>query len=191
MTLTLTGIPEVDYQLLLQLDARSIIRLCPVNSYFDAICKDNVFWKNKFERDFGEAQSKIKPTASGWKQAYFDILDGRSKIYAITISTSPSLKIGQLVGYIWVNQNNSKADVYRAALLLAQQGNPNINATWFVRPIDSQGNVISTHTVGSQIAPPGRIRFPLKSQASWTQAMGLDFQHAPSPATDIVTPIFQ
>lgn len=43
----LTGIPEVDQNILLDLDYKSLKEVCMVNVYAKNLCEDDCFWNQK------------------------------------------------------------------------------------------------------------------------------------------------
>lgn len=49
---SLTGIPELDYQLLLSMEYPELLNTCQTNSYYRQICKDENLWKEKLNRDY-------------------------------------------------------------------------------------------------------------------------------------------
>ena len=48
---TLTGIPEMDFEILTKLDIKSLNRYCRATNYESSICNDNYFWMEKFKYD--------------------------------------------------------------------------------------------------------------------------------------------
>ena len=48
---------DVDYRILLQSSFDELKSLCSLNTYFQDICNDDLFWKDKVEMEFGEVDS--------------------------------------------------------------------------------------------------------------------------------------
>ena len=47
----LTGIPEMDFEILIKLDIKSLNRYCRATNYESSICNDHYFWMEKFKYD--------------------------------------------------------------------------------------------------------------------------------------------
>lgn len=67
--MSLTGIPEVDFQTLLNLDLISLQQVCQTNRYIQNICQDDYFWYLKVQHDFGDLVD-YKPVNITYRQQY-------------------------------------------------------------------------------------------------------------------------
>ena len=65
------NVPEVDYITLLQADLDTTLQLCKVNTYFNSICEDEGFWKEKIKIHFGNLY-----VTGNYKQSYIDLVKG-------------------------------------------------------------------------------------------------------------------
>ncbi len=70
---TLTGTPDVDIEILNQLDDRSLIASCPTNSYFANLCRNDKLWANRVEKYIGHGSAQIKDPNVSWQQYYFKL----------------------------------------------------------------------------------------------------------------------
>jgi hypothetical protein len=77
-TSTLTQLRDTDLQILSDLDDKSLFNICLTNKYLNNICKNEDFWRNRFnkrffrkspERFFKES-SNIKPENETWRHFY-------------------------------------------------------------------------------------------------------------------------
>lgn len=69
----LTGILEMDQQILMNLDPASLFAACQTNQYAQALCSDDFFWKEKIQRDYGPGVIRLKPADISYQQQYLDI----------------------------------------------------------------------------------------------------------------------
>ena len=73
---TLTGFRDPDLIILEILDDRSLFSLSKVDKYTNTLCKNEVFWRNRFIKTYG---NYVKPNWTTWKELYLKIvyyLDG-------------------------------------------------------------------------------------------------------------------
>ena len=98
----------VDYDVLMQLTAKEILKMCQVSHQFDAICQDDYFWKIKLEHDYPHLIN-LKPTST-WKSVYLDIEQEKLKPF-------PVYHNNKLLDYIWLRPNDSH---YYVLLLIYQ-----------------------------------------------------------------------
>jgi hypothetical protein len=83
----MTGLYDVDYDILLKSDINTIEKLCFVNKYFDHICQNDQFWYYKFNADKLPLPI-IRPTSTfGWVKIY-----------------KHQLKLKQLKSYMYMNE---------------------------------------------------------------------------------------
>ena len=55
----LTGIKDLDYKILNQLEDRDLVNICQVNKEADSICQDETFWLNRIVTRFPKVPSEI------------------------------------------------------------------------------------------------------------------------------------
>jgi len=70
---TFSGTPEINWNILLQLDLTSLSRACQSSSAVNQICQNDSFWKAKVEYDFGSV-SQYKPEEITYRQQYEDLI---------------------------------------------------------------------------------------------------------------------
>jgi hypothetical protein len=70
MDLGLTGVPELDQLLLVNLPLSSLKDVCQTNSYLNSICQDDYFWKLKVEHDFLPIITAFKPLDETYLEQY-------------------------------------------------------------------------------------------------------------------------
>jgi len=71
----MTGVPEVDEKFLLSLDPYSLRNACQVNSYFNSLCQNDIFWKKKAELDFGLNVVSFKPSEETHREQYIRLVN--------------------------------------------------------------------------------------------------------------------
>jgi hypothetical protein len=84
----LTGIKDVDHQVLLNLDDTSIYNICLTNKYLNSLCDDE-FWRLRFLAKYGKNTYNLVLNAKKrWKLAYFDQdrMENYSVLYEDTIA---------------------------------------------------------------------------------------------------------
>lgn len=67
MSLSLTNVRELDRLVLLELDDPSLARACQANRWLQQICSDDLFWKERFQRRFGD---QVKSPEDTYRQMY-------------------------------------------------------------------------------------------------------------------------
>lgn len=68
--MSFTGILERDFDILLNLDPLSLMYVCRVNTYVNDICRDDYFWRQKVDRDYGEEVVRLKPSEETFQQQW-------------------------------------------------------------------------------------------------------------------------
>lgn len=68
--MSLTGSFDTDLELLLKLDLQSLERVCRLNTFFSTICQNDLFWRDKVEKDFGRTVLRYKPLDETYRQQY-------------------------------------------------------------------------------------------------------------------------
>ena len=67
---TLTGIPEVDFRILNNLDVKDLVNACRINKYVNSLCQSDYLWQGRVADRY--QQMKIqKPEAMTWQEYYF------------------------------------------------------------------------------------------------------------------------
>lgn len=67
LSTTLTGVKDVDYLVMEQLDDRSLINLCLTDRYTAGLCSNDTFWKKRTISKFLDVK---KPENSSWRNYY-------------------------------------------------------------------------------------------------------------------------
>ena len=80
-SLPFTGVVELNWEILLDLDYQALARACQVNKKINKICQDDRFWKEKVRRDFGVDQ--YKPEEITYQQQYRELIEAKDYISAI------------------------------------------------------------------------------------------------------------
>ena len=66
----------------LEYDLPDILSFCLSSKRFnDTVCKNNIFWMNKFKRDQPDVYEKIKDKKVNWKQIYIRFISVKNKKY--------------------------------------------------------------------------------------------------------------
>jgi len=74
--LNLSGIPELDQEILLQLNGAQLNEVCQGNEYLQSVCSDGYFWKRKVSKDFGAEVLEHKPENESFREQYFYLSSG-------------------------------------------------------------------------------------------------------------------
>lgn len=73
--MTLTGVKDIDLEIMNNLDDRSLLTLCKVsNRYIHELCNNEAFWRNRFIKIFGQKAGKYKPEDRTWKRHYLTVI---------------------------------------------------------------------------------------------------------------------
>ena len=67
LSTTLTGVKDVDYMVMKQLDDRSLINLCLTDRYTAGLCSNDTFWKKRTLSRFLDVK---KPENYSWRNYY-------------------------------------------------------------------------------------------------------------------------
>ncbi len=67
---TLTGVDDIDIQILLTLDDKSLYKICSVDLYASQLCNKDKFWKTRVSDVFGEEVIKYKPNNINFREQY-------------------------------------------------------------------------------------------------------------------------
>jgi hypothetical protein len=71
MDRSLTKIPDVDLKIMEDMDDRTLLEFCQVSKYTRELCKNELFWKKRLIRNYGEFNKNRDRT---WKQFYLKII---------------------------------------------------------------------------------------------------------------------
>jgi hypothetical protein len=66
----LTGIPDVDILILLDMDEQTLAAACRTDKYAKSICNNDNFWRQKFLQLPTTYKNKVKPTDKTWREYY-------------------------------------------------------------------------------------------------------------------------
>jgi len=72
MMFALSGIPELDFTILLNLDHEALFSACGINHYVNNICQDDYFWKLKAFADYYPAPAYKNPNET-YKDQYIQL----------------------------------------------------------------------------------------------------------------------
>jgi len=97
----LTGVPELDYKVLLKLDLKSLRYLSQVNTYFNRIIRSDYFWQQKVQHEFGKDVARLKPQQETFKDQY---------IYLENTHPNDAAENGRLDAMIWMIRDNRFMD---------------------------------------------------------------------------------
>ena len=75
----LTGIKDVDFIILSELNDKDLFSLCLVDKSINKLCKDETFWKNRFLNRFGDMAAKYKPQNRSWRNHYLKVISDLDK----------------------------------------------------------------------------------------------------------------
>ena len=70
--MSFTGIKDLDYKIMEELDIRSLLNFCLTDTYISGLCKNDMFWKRRFEQRIG--YGKFKPADMSWRKYYLKLL---------------------------------------------------------------------------------------------------------------------
>lgn len=65
-----TGIKDLDLRILWEFDDTSLFRICDINKEFSRITQCEMFWKRRYEKNFGKMPLKYKPANRTWRSHY-------------------------------------------------------------------------------------------------------------------------
>ena len=85
-TQILTGIKDVDAIVLSKLNDRELLSFCLVNKEAATLCKDEMFWQNRFRSKFNEKDAGFKPSDVTWKNYYLQVISDLDKVRQAMIS---------------------------------------------------------------------------------------------------------
>lgn len=68
-----TGIPDIDYEIMVYLDDETLLNSCKINRYTADLCRNENFWHKKIIQKFGHNISKYKPEGLTYKQIYLKL----------------------------------------------------------------------------------------------------------------------
>ncbi len=94
---TLTGLPELDFQIMLNLNYNELSYLCTVNKEYVKLCSNDYFWKQKYLIDFPNS-NYFKSWS--WKQNYYVKL---TKTFTIVLNFYNQLDY--VSPYLYTNSN--------------------------------------------------------------------------------------
>jgi hypothetical protein len=121
--MSLTSVSELDYEVLLKLDYKSILSMILTNSLYYSICSSEYFWKQKLERDYPDLTSYI---SSNYKSTYRVLdklkLDDRWVIHK-------AIGSGNLYILVWLSQNGIFPNI-QDIIISVRYGNLDI-LRWF------------------------------------------------------------
>jgi hypothetical protein len=101
---------DVDFKILSELNDKDLFSVCLTNKYANNLCKDEIFWKNRFtskignKTEIGKLLIKYKPTNRNWRNYYLSLISaGVNKEYLKNFT-------GTIL--IWKNANPKPVEIY-------------------------------------------------------------------------------
>jgi len=70
----LSGHKDADLMILSILNDKDLFSLCMVDKYTNKLCKDEIFWRNRFVKRFGDMAAKYKPKNRSWRNHYLKVV---------------------------------------------------------------------------------------------------------------------
>jgi len=71
--MSLTSVPELDFEILLNMDLPELLNMCQSNLYLNSICNNDYFWQMKVAQDYGEEIVTMKPAHETYQGQYVRI----------------------------------------------------------------------------------------------------------------------
>lgn len=65
--MSFTGQKDIDYKIMMDLDDRSLLNFCQTDQYVSTLCKNDDFWRRRFQKKFGNVS---KPSNQNWRNFY-------------------------------------------------------------------------------------------------------------------------
>ncbi len=75
----LTGVRDVDREILLKLDDYSLLKTCSLNNYFKNSVCDDQFLEKRLKLTYPET-IKFKPADKSWRQYFLEVIYYREKL---------------------------------------------------------------------------------------------------------------
>lgn len=125
--MSLVDIPtELHETILYLLPIESVLNMCQVNLYFAAVCRDQVFWKNRLQLDHPQ-QSVNKPANMTWRDKYRDVMTNMVEL--------PLYYKDNQIGTVWVRNTNTYTEVENMIMLIFNAKFPQV--PFFIRVISN------------------------------------------------------
>ena len=72
--MALTGITDLDLEILMNLPDRDLLNYCSTNKDIYNMCNNDHFWRKRFIKRFGEMAAQYKPKERKWKNHYMRVV---------------------------------------------------------------------------------------------------------------------
>ena len=72
--MAMTGIKDLDLEILMNLPDRDLLNYCSTNKDIYNMCNNDMFWRKRFIKRFGEIPAKYKPKERKWKNHYMQVV---------------------------------------------------------------------------------------------------------------------
>jgi len=112
-----TGIPEVDFSIMLQLNLRSLKNICRTNRYLNSLCQSDYFWKKKIQQDLGQNIVQMKPFGESYRDQYR---------YIIITGAETAAADGRMDALIWMERYGDRYIGTETANAAASNGHLNV-----------------------------------------------------------------
>ena len=131
-----TGNKDVDLEILKSLEDKDLLNMCKTNKYLANLCKDDNFWKNRFEEKYNGLG--YKPKKQTWKEYYIDS-SKKYEIYNLGDILSASYGYSSVSDYYKVvgftkSGNPIIAEIEK--IIISEGGDPSFSCEKFTLNID-------------------------------------------------------
>ncbi len=124
----------------------TILSLCETSKFYADLCRNEVFWHDKFMLDFPEDIANFKPEGMTWKSYYIQALNLRPK---------PVFYHQQKIGYVWLRPTNTNKEAYEKSLQLFISKHPEVDLKDIrLGRINIHGGMFPHYTVSRMNAHP-------------------------------------
>ena len=169
--LSFTGVPELDWHILLELDYQSLARACQASTEINQICQDDSFWKAKVRYEYNVDQ--YKPEGISYQQQYRELIEATDYISAIKNNRLDVLIALEKKGIALPGQNITLKDAVNFAA-----GNGHLQVLQWL----AERNILPTQVGANLAAENGQLQvlewlaarniLPTEDGANWAAGNG-------------------
>lgn len=159
----MTGVPEIDINILLQLDDASLTHVCQVDEYIRSLCNSDDLWRRRLEMNYPGVLQYINPNIS-LKENYINF----SKYPINTNGLDLAVEDGNIEFVQWMHQQDSSlfTDYVRLFYLSATGGSVDL-MDWFMK-FDEVGD----HQLDDSIIFDSAVHCDYPQVLIWLQSRG-------------------
>ena len=123
---------DVDYEILLRMDLKDLLKSCSLNKNFHAICNDELFWKEKSDSDYPGIR---KPVDLKYRDFYIKMYRNEIKQILVRVSVLNEIVATSMtmqaiaerskranVTNIWISKTDTGHDVIEKAINAIRDG---------------------------------------------------------------------